>query len=388
MNEECKGRVMSLLNFSNSESRAPRNSKKLKLILGVGGLVGVIALGSTLAASINLNGGGAVEFGQGVAQTTACSGDNSIIVTPTSTFINEEEAGAFYYSSVRLSDIPTECQGADFEIVAYDQSGDSIKLTECSNVGEKPVIHFGGPGLTYPTSATDADMFTDITQSNSTSFTLTWVGGPGCTSIASAENVYRITIESSGTLTGGGEVYVSCESAPNDAPSYYPCGPQQNVPLSTLTDAGWTPCYSEDFGTVIPSDSIDSILSACTNTYLAFLGQETTGSTALLMAAAPRASISIETPLNTPNSINGSWWYYTKETIGKEAGSFGFAGSETINQGSCDYEDEDETSAFRYCLHINQDNGGYRIGRIGNNDNFTSLNQGTTNYLKVVYQHD
>lgn len=388
MNEECKGRVMSLLNFSNSEGRAPRNPKNLKLILGIGGLVGVIALGSTLAASINLNSGAPVEFGQGVAQTTACSGDNSIIVTPTSTFINEEEAGAFYYSSVRLSDIPSECQGADFKIVAYGQSGNSIKLTECSNVGEKPVIHFGGPGLTYPTSATDADMFTDITQSNSTSFTLTWVGGPGCTSIASAENVYRITIESSGTLTGGGEVYVSCESAPNDAPSYYPCGPQQNVLLSTLTDAGWTQCYSADFGEPTPDRSIDSILSACTSTYLAFLGQEKTGSTALLMAAAPRASISLETPLNTPNSINGSWWYYTKDADMGD-GSFGFAGSETINQSSCDVDDDDETSAFRYCIHVNNNSfGGFRIGRIGNNEYSHSLNEATTDYLKVVYQHD
>jgi hypothetical protein len=376
---------MSLLNFDSQGDKL--NHKSLKLVLGVGALVGVIALGSTLAASINLNSGAPVEFGQGVAQTAACSGDNSIIVTPTSTFINEEEAGAFYFTSVTLSDIPTECQGADFKIVAYDQSGDSIKLTECSKVGEKPVIHFGGPGLTYPTSATDVDMFTDITQSNSTSFTLTWVGGLGCTSIASAENVYRITIESSGTLTGGGEVYVSCESAPNDAPSYYPCGPQQNVPLSTLTNAGWTQCYSEDFGTVIPSDSIDSILSACTNTYLAFLGQETTGSTALLMAAAPRASISIETPLNTPNSINGSWWYYTKEA--GDGGSFGFAGSETINQTSCDFGDDDETSAFRYCLHINDNNGGFRIGRIGNNDEYRGLlNDSPTDYLKVVYQHN
>ena len=77
---------MSLLNFDNFESKPPRNSKNLKTILGIGALVGVIALGSTLAASINLNAGAPVEFGQGVAQTTAC--DNEILITPTSSFDN------------------------------------------------------------------------------------------------------------------------------------------------------------------------------------------------------------------------------------------------------------------------------------------------------------
>ena len=54
---------MALLNFNNSPSKAPRNHKNLKYILGIGALAGVIALGSTLAANINLNTGHPVEFG-------------------------------------------------------------------------------------------------------------------------------------------------------------------------------------------------------------------------------------------------------------------------------------------------------------------------------------
>ena len=65
---------MTPLNFNKSLGIAPRNRKKLKLILGIGALAGVIALGSTLAANINLNTGGAVEFGQGLAQTVVCGG--------------------------------------------------------------------------------------------------------------------------------------------------------------------------------------------------------------------------------------------------------------------------------------------------------------------------
>ena len=42
--------------------------KSLTNLIGIGVLAGIVALGSTLAASINLNNGGPVEFGQGVTQ--------------------------------------------------------------------------------------------------------------------------------------------------------------------------------------------------------------------------------------------------------------------------------------------------------------------------------
>ena len=77
---------MSLLNFGDGDHgpASPRSKKPLKLILGIGALAGVIALGSTLAANINLNTGGAVEFGQGVAQATAC--DSNVTTSPVSSF--------------------------------------------------------------------------------------------------------------------------------------------------------------------------------------------------------------------------------------------------------------------------------------------------------------
>ena len=107
------------------------------------------------------------------------------------------------------------------------------------------------------------------------------------------------------------------------------------------------------------------------------------------MAAGPRASIILETPLNLPNSINGSWWYYTRIIDSDPDGSFGFAGSPTILQDTCDYGDEDETSAERFCLHLNAGRyGGYRIGSLGTDPGILNLNDGTTNYLKVVYQHN
>ena len=192
---------MSLLNFSNSEEKAPRNNKNLKLILGIGALAGVIALGSTLAASINLNSSDPVEFGQGVAQTVACSGNDSIIVTPTSKFINADGAGGFYFTSVTLSSIPSNCIGVDFTIAAYDSSGSIIRLAseDCSVIGTKPIINFQGSSETDHTTGSDIEMHTIVSGKSSTAFTVSWIGGLNdCQAVALAANVYRVTIESSG----------------------------------------------------------------------------------------------------------------------------------------------------------------------------------------------
>ena len=378
---------MTLLNFSDSGEKPAGRRKPLRAILGIGALVGAVALGSTLAASINLNDSGPVEFGQGVTQTVACSGNDSIIVTPTSSFINADGAGDYYFTSVTLSSIPSGCIGADFSIAAYDDSGNILRLASdvCSVTGTKPIINFQGSSATNHTTGSDNEMHTIVSDKSATAFTVSWIGGMNnCQPEAFSTEVYRITIESSGITTGA--ISISCDSVPNDAPSYYPCGPQQNVPISTITNAGWTQCYSEDFGTDVGDNSIDPILQSCTGTYLIFTGKELTGDTALLMAAGPRASISLETPLNSPNSINGSWWYYTKD-IEEADGSFGFSGSQSINQDTCDVGDNDETSSFRYCLHLNNNlYGGFRIGTLGTDRNVLNLNDGPTAYLKVVYQ--
>jgi hypothetical protein len=115
-----------------NKSRKP--NKKFKIALGIGVLAVMTGLGSTLAANISLNGGGAVEFGQGVAITAACNGDVPITLTPTSTFTNTEDAetSIFTLDSVVISGInlstPDQttgigCAGKTFILKAYtDQS--------------------------------------------------------------------------------------------------------------------------------------------------------------------------------------------------------------------------------------------------------------------------
>ena len=175
---------MSLLNFSNSEDKTPRDRKNLKVVLGIGALVGVIALGSTLAASINLNSGTPVEFGQGVAQATAC--DNDILVTPISKFINSESSGGFKFSGISISGLDTTdqsgstqgCSGKTFVIKSYNASGELLDPSYSISVAASE--------FTSPDGIISGDNFGE-----DGSVTLTFTSA----NIA-ATDVYNITFES------------------------------------------------------------------------------------------------------------------------------------------------------------------------------------------------
>jgi hypothetical protein len=109
---------MNFLSFNQGKSDLPRSKKSLKIVVGIGALAGVIALGSTLAASINLNAGNPVEFGQGVAQTVACDSDG-VKITPFSKFYNSSGESAFFFSSLNISGVSTNCSGVVFKLRAY-----------------------------------------------------------------------------------------------------------------------------------------------------------------------------------------------------------------------------------------------------------------------------
>ena len=115
---------MEILNLGGSfEPSARSPKKKFKVVLGIGLLAAVMGMGSTLAASITLNSGSAVEFGQGIASTTAC--DTAITLTPFSTYVNNAVAADFLFTSFALSDVDTstaKCGGKTFVIKGYTDS--------------------------------------------------------------------------------------------------------------------------------------------------------------------------------------------------------------------------------------------------------------------------
>lgn len=115
---------MEILNLGGPAEKnnpAPKSRKKLRVILGIGALAAVTGIGSTLAANISLNGGGNVEFGQGVATTAAC--DSEITLTPISTFSNAEVDATFAMTSIEISGIDLTPEGWDqsaFDGPAWD----------------------------------------------------------------------------------------------------------------------------------------------------------------------------------------------------------------------------------------------------------------------------
>ena len=105
---------MEILNIGGANENsgpAPKSRKKLRVILGIGALAAVTGIGSTLAANISLNGGGNVEFGQGVATTAAC--DDDITLTPVSEFSNTEEDATFAMTAIQVSGIDLTPEGWD-----------------------------------------------------------------------------------------------------------------------------------------------------------------------------------------------------------------------------------------------------------------------------------
>lgn len=207
---------MSLLNFDPLGPSPKGQKKSLKIVLGIGALVGTIALGSTLASSITLNSGAPVEFGQGVAQTTAC--DDEVKVTPISSFSNDEESG-FKFTGIALSDLdgtpqtdPTDkgCAGKTFTIKSYDSGGDLLTPTYSISLASDGSF-----------SSPDGDTDGNGTESDPDSSVKLTFDSPSI----DAESVYRITIESSSNseaalITGPGGGIVFYHNA-----SGFDCGP-------------------------------------------------------------------------------------------------------------------------------------------------------------------
>ena len=198
---------MSLLDFNDAAPKSGGSKKSLKYLFGIGARVGTITLGSTLAASINLNDSTPIEFGQGVAQTTAC--DNEITITPFSTFINANGAGSHKFTSLKISGINSSegsCSGKSFLIKAYSDTGllDLFNYTDSANSINQDYdfveIANNNGEFTWISGGTDGD---DVTQGASgditeTSFTLSFTSNVNPitrTPLTSAEDVKRITVE-------------------------------------------------------------------------------------------------------------------------------------------------------------------------------------------------
>jgi hypothetical protein len=98
------------------ESPKKKSKTKYKAALGVGSVVSLFGIGSTLAANISLNGGGNVEFGQGVATTAACDEDG-FSITPVTRYDNEYSF--FRVDYVQISGVDLTPEGTGFIAGGY-----------------------------------------------------------------------------------------------------------------------------------------------------------------------------------------------------------------------------------------------------------------------------
>jgi len=132
---------------SSGESSKKKSTTKYKAALGVGSVVSLFGIGSTLAANISLNGGGNVEFGQGVATTAACDEDG-FDINPVTVYDNAHSI--FRVASVEVTGINLTPEGTNWaesgDVIDKNESGGSPDLTDAK-------LQF--PGQYYDTVAND-----------------------------------------------------------------------------------------------------------------------------------------------------------------------------------------------------------------------------------------
>lgn len=124
---------MEILSFEGSNG--PSKRKRGKNFVAIATIVALGFTGSTFAASVTLNGGGSLEYGQGVSQAVACASD--LVVTPSNSFVNGTP-GSFKLQTIKVQDSSTvttsatvglgKCIGKKIKIAAYDASN-STALT-------------------------------------------------------------------------------------------------------------------------------------------------------------------------------------------------------------------------------------------------------------------
>ena len=135
------------LNLEALGDRPKKSNSKYKAALGVSSVVGLFGIGSTLAANISLNGGGNVEFGQGVATTAACDEDG-FRITPVTSFDNEH--GIFRVDYIEVSGVNLTPEGSIVGQVTYEEAGVTDQNASGTVTQEDAKIQF--PGQYYDVS--------------------------------------------------------------------------------------------------------------------------------------------------------------------------------------------------------------------------------------------
>ena len=175
-----------------------RNStRRTRIVLGLFVVIATPMFASALAASVTLNNGDAVEFGQGTGLVIAC--DVSIV-----TRINEEWSDMiedFRVSTIELTDLnvavsaaqDSGCGGKVIKIQLLDLGGQPLTIGDSSGLTEISVtLTFDGDGNSSYVSSGATAVFMATSGPNEGTLTVTIDGFVDPV----AADVFRVTLES------------------------------------------------------------------------------------------------------------------------------------------------------------------------------------------------
>jgi hypothetical protein len=182
---------------------APRSSRgksksTSKPLFAIVGMVAIAALGTTLAGSITMNSGNAVEFGQGVSVTASCDVTGGITLAPSASFVNAANGtGVFNLGTIAFSGIDSTCAGKVFTLKGYDNVAGSapLKLVTTGGSSTWDFATFAFSTVTANNHSSNTNGVYGAASANGTNGTydLGWTD----TRTASAQNVFKFTLESS-----------------------------------------------------------------------------------------------------------------------------------------------------------------------------------------------
>jgi hypothetical protein len=159
---------------------------------------------------------------------------------------------------------------------------------------------------------------------------------------------------------------------------YYPAGIQQNVSEQTLLNNGWRLVYESTYSTANSSTGSEFRPS---ESFMIVTGKSIGSNVLTTVAAAPTAQVFTETIINTPQLINGTYWYYTP------GNSIGYSPTDVISQipadtTGCGGITQCASDPTRLSWHLTGSAGGFRLGNAGwiNSDA-----DGGNLYLKQVW---
>ena len=213
---------MSLLIGENSDSEKTSPKKALFFLL-VASVVISLFISKTLSANVRINSGTPIEFGQGLAQAAACSGNTSLIIKPIGSFSNSSgNSGTFYFSSFSISNIPISCQGKDFTIKAFGNTSGSAAIALFNSSSTDAIIYNNSGTFQLGTGVTGASVTTDSSSQFTFSFT---------SPVATANSIYKLTIESTPHSAPAALLYALGDTGPGGGKIFYTdingfaCGP-------------------------------------------------------------------------------------------------------------------------------------------------------------------